>query len=206
MRTVWATWTFRLWGRNWSWWRQRLSLWILSDLNGIEAVVSALYCSKLHADIPSGWSRSWQLKKRAYQYQRMLTRWLHSSACPSENCTHKETPGCLCLDLIKTLIFSLLQFLLPFSWAHLQCQVLYKVADADRIVTEEYTLLPGDLREVGLLLEDLQKSGFRADTPTLILAECVLVYMPPEDSQAVLSRLGALCPTAAFVIYEQVGN
>lgn len=77
-------------------------------------------------------------------------------------------------------------------------------AESNRIVTEEYTLLPGDLRDTEVVLEELQKSGFKADVPCLILAECVLVYMPPEDSQALVNKLGALLPTAAFVIYEQV--
>lgn len=78
------------------------------------------------------------------------------------------------------------------------------LADANRIVTEEYVLIPGDLRESELIVRELQQTGFRPDVPTLILAECVLVYMPPEDSQALVSKLGSLCSTAAFVIYEQV--
>ena len=77
-------------------------------------------------------------------------------------------------------------------------------ADSNSIVTEDYVLLPGDLRETELVLEELQRSGFEADVPTLIMAECVLVYMPPGDSQALISELGKLCSTAAFVIYEQV--
>ena len=75
---------------------------------------------------------------------------------------------------------------------------------AERIVTDEYILLPGDLREADTVTEDLKKCGLRSSIPTLILAECVLVYMPPEDSQALVSKLGAWLPSAAFLVYEQV--
>ena len=71
-------------------------------------------------------------------------------------------------------------------------------------MTEEYVLLPGDLRESELIVREVQQTGLKPDVPTLILAECVLVYMPPEDSQALVSKLGSLCSPAAFVIYEQV--
>jgi hypothetical protein len=37
-----------------------------------------------------------------------------------------------------------------------------------------------------------------------VLAECVLVYMEPEDSASVVRWLGQWLPTAAFVVYEQV--
>jgi len=36
------------------------------------------------------------------------------------------------------------------------------------------------------------------------LAECVLVYMEPEDSASVVRWLGHWLPTAAFLVYEQV--
>ena len=74
----------------------------------------------------------------------------------------------------------------------------------DKLVTSDYTLLPGDLREASQLIQDLKDCEFKAELPTLIIAECVLVYMPSTDSQALISSLGALLPTAAFIVYEQV--
>ena len=72
------------------------------------------------------------------------------------------------------------------------------------MLTQQYALLPADLREVADLEAALKEAGFRPDLMTLVIAECVLVYMPPEDSQRLVSRLGELLPTAAFVVYEQV--
>ena len=41
--------------------------------------------------------------------------------------------------------------------------------------------------------------------PTLILAECVLIYLDPEVSRAVIDWTGHKFPTSIFVVYEQVG-
>ncbi len=36
------------------------------------------------------------------------------------------------------------------------------------------------------------------------LGRCVLVYLAPEASEALVRRLGALLPCAACVVYEQI--
>ena len=77
-------------------------------------------------------------------------------------------------------------------------------AAGGHVLTQQYALLPADLREVADLEAALKEAGFRPDLMTLVIAECVLVYMPPKDSQRLVSRLGELLPTAAFVVYEQV--
>ena len=69
--------------------------------------------------------------------------------------------------------------------------------------TDRYCLLPGDLRDPQAVLAQLQEAGFSPQAPTLVLAECVLVYMEPQHSRALVAALGALMPTAALVIYEQ---
>jgi len=43
-----------------------------------------------------------------------------------------------------------------------------------------------------------------AQAPTLVVAECVLVYLDAAESAAVVAALGALLPNAVFVVYEQV--
>jgi len=40
--------------------------------------------------------------------------------------------------------------------------------------------------------------------PTLIIAECVLIYLEPHVSRAVVKWAADKFETAAFVIYEQV--
>ena len=71
-------------------------------------------------------------------------------------------------------------------------------------MSEQYSLVPGDLREFDGLAAALQSAGLQHDLPTLVLAECVLVYLPQQDSQKIISCLGAMLPNAAFVVYEQV--
>lgn len=44
----------------------------------------------------------------------------------------------------------------------------------------------------------------RYDVPTYVLSECVLVYMEPADSAAVVRWLGTRFSSAALVVYEQV--
>lgn len=40
--------------------------------------------------------------------------------------------------------------------------------------------------------------------PTLVLAECVLVYLDAAEAAAVVAALGSLLPNAVFAVYEQV--
>lgn len=74
-----------------------------------------------------------------------------------------------------------------------------------RIVSEVYSLLPGNLRDITAVQAALEAAGFRRDAPTYVLAECVLVYMEPEDSAALVRWLGSYLPAAVFLTYEQVG-
>ncbi|CAL5221350.1 g3526 [Coccomyxa viridis] len=76
--------------------------------------------------------------------------------------------------------------------------------DEGRITAEAYNLLPGDLRDTRACQAALEAAGFDPACPTYVLAECVLVYMEPEDSASVVRWLGHWLPTAAFVVYEQI--
>jgi len=72
------------------------------------------------------------------------------------------------------------------------------------IITSNYSLLPCDLRE----LKDLDNAFIKAELddklPTLIIAECVLIYLDPNVSRAVVKWCADKFETAAFVIYEQI--
>ena len=77
-------------------------------------------------------------------------------------------------------------------------------AEQGRIVTDGYCLLPVDLRDLSGLLAILKSAGFDPSVPTYVLAECVLVYMEPHESAALLRHLGQTLPAAVCVVYEQV--
>jgi O-methyltransferase involved in polyketide biosynthesis len=51
--------------------------------------------------------------------------------------------------------------------------------------------------QVAAALED---SGIDVSKPTVILSECVLVYMKPEESNALISFLGGKFEIAAIVV------
>jgi tRNA wybutosine-synthesizing protein 4 len=68
----------------------------------------------------------------------------------------------------------------------------------------QYSLLAVDLSELDRVKESLAKAGFDPTLPTLVVSECVLIYMEPEDSDALIDWVGTTCPRAAFVIYEQI--
>ena len=50
----------------------------------------------------------------------------------------------------------------------------------------------------------LLQAGLQPHLPTMVLAECVLVYMEPAHSASLIQCLGAMLPTAACVVYEQI--
>lgn len=40
--------------------------------------------------------------------------------------------------------------------------------------------------------------------PTMILAECVLVYLDPDEGTKIIKHFGESLPNAVFTVYEQV--
>ena len=67
-----------------------------------------------------------------------------------------------------------------------------------------YHLLAADVRSLDALGAALHRAGWEAAEPTLVLAECVLVYLPAVDSAALLAWFGARCAHVAIAAYEQV--
>mmetsp|Transcript_15107 Transcript_15107/g.20848 ORF Transcript_15107/g.20848 Transcript_15107/m.20848 type:complete len:341 (-) Transcript_15107:134-1156(-) len=73
------------------------------------------------------------------------------------------------------------------------------------VVSLGYSLVPGDLRNLAEMEKALHTAGFDPKVPTLILAECVLVYLEASASAALLRYCSQLCDgPAAFVLYEQI--
>lgn len=76
--------------------------------------------------------------------------------------------------------------------------------DCGKISSSRYALVGADLRDLRALDAALAAVGFDASLPTLILAECVLIYMDPKQSREVIAWAARKLPLSAFVIYEQI--
>jgi len=70
------------------------------------------------------------------------------------------------------------------------------------IHSKSYHLIGVDLCDTAALRCRLERAGLNPKYPTLLLAECVLMYMPPEPSSAVISWAGAWFSSAVFATYE----
>jgi [phosphatase 2A protein]-leucine-carboxy methyltransferase len=68
----------------------------------------------------------------------------------------------------------------------------------------DYHLLGADLRQLREVEEKLQLAELDFSQPTIIVAECVLVYMDEAQCEALLKEISSLFTTVAFVNYEQV--
>ena len=68
----------------------------------------------------------------------------------------------------------------------------------------DYHVVNADLRQLGEVEKQLTESGADRDLPTVILAECVLVYLEPERSAALLKWLADNFKSVFFINYEQV--
>ncbi|XP_062820763.1 leucine carboxyl methyltransferase 1 isoform X2 [Anolis carolinensis] len=75
--------------------------------------------------------------------------------------------------------------------------------DSHSLDSTRYAIIGADLRELHKLEEAMKKCGLDPELPTLLMAECVLVYMAPENSDALLRWVADVFPTAMFINYEQ---
>ena len=67
-----------------------------------------------------------------------------------------------------------------------------------------YHLISADLRNISEFDNKLSVCDIDSNMPTLVLAECVLVYMTTEHSNQLLKHLTSRFRTCSFVNYEQV--
>jgi len=74
----------------------------------------------------------------------------------------------------------------------------------DELHSLHYHLIPGDLRNVTTLGDQLLSTGLDTSLPTLFLAECVLAYIEPERSREVIQWTGTNFSTALFINYDPI--
>ncbi|KAG7013821.1 tRNA wybutosine-synthesizing protein 4 [Cucurbita argyrosperma subsp. argyrosperma] len=70
--------------------------------------------------------------------------------------------------------------------------------------SDHYKLLPVDLRDIDKLNDVLAIAGMDPSLPTFIIAECVLIYVDPDSSQAIVGWASKAFSTAIFFLYEQI--
>lgn len=76
--------------------------------------------------------------------------------------------------------------------------------DQGLILSDHYKLLPADLRDLKSLNMILDQAKMDSSLPTLILAECVLIYLDPNVSRDAVEWAGQKFSTSVFVVYEQI--
>ncbi|GLJ29551.1 hypothetical protein SUGI_0582850 [Cryptomeria japonica] len=70
--------------------------------------------------------------------------------------------------------------------------------------SEKYKLLPVDLCNIKELDAIFDLAQLDSSLPTFIIAECVLVYLEPRASRAVVKWAAEKFSSSVFVIYEQI--
>uniref|UniRef100_U3JM05 Leucine carboxyl methyltransferase 1 n=2 Tax=Ficedula albicollis TaxID=59894 RepID=U3JM05_FICAL len=76
--------------------------------------------------------------------------------------------------------------------------------DSHSLDSSRYSIVGADLRCSSDLEEKLKKHGLDVHLPTLLVAECVLVYMTPQQSANLLRWAASTFPVAMVINYEQV--
>ncbi|XP_019397383.1 PREDICTED: leucine carboxyl methyltransferase 1 [Crocodylus porosus] len=76
--------------------------------------------------------------------------------------------------------------------------------DAHTLDSCRYSIIGADLRSSSELEEKLKKFNMDTQLPTLLITECVLVYMTPQQSASLLKWAASTFQTAMFINYEQV--
>lgn len=77
-------------------------------------------------------------------------------------------------------------------------------AEQGKVESDNYHLLPADLRDLTNLDSVLTSAGLDPNLPTFILAECVLIYMDPVKSRALVQWAAQKFPNSVFLVYEQI--
>ncbi|EYU42345.1 hypothetical protein ABFS82_14G151700 [Erythranthe guttata] len=72
------------------------------------------------------------------------------------------------------------------------------------VLGDHYKLIPVDLREIEKLDDLISLANIDPSLPTFIIAECVLIYLDPDSSRAIVGWASRTFSTAIFFLYEQI--
>lgn len=67
-----------------------------------------------------------------------------------------------------------------------------------------YHLIAADITQIKQLEDKLLRAGLKPRVPTIFIAECVLIYLEPKFSQAILEWAAKRFETAMFLNYQPV--
>ncbi|XP_010474841.1 PREDICTED: leucine carboxyl methyltransferase 1-like isoform X1 [Camelina sativa] len=73
-----------------------------------------------------------------------------------------------------------------------------------QVLSDHYKLLPVDLRDIPKLRDVISFADMDPSLPTFIIAECVLIYLDPVSSRAIVNWASKMFTTAVFFLYEQI--
>ncbi|KAJ3324146.1 hypothetical protein HDV06_000687 [Boothiomyces sp. JEL0866] len=73
------------------------------------------------------------------------------------------------------------------------------------LIASDYWLVSGDLREFkSKMVPQLLSKGLDVNLPTLVLSECVMIYLDTDVSDMIVSTISELFKSAYFVSFEQI--
>ncbi|KMZ63787.1 hypothetical protein ZOSMA_39G00570 [Zostera marina] len=72
------------------------------------------------------------------------------------------------------------------------------------VLSDCYKLLPVDLCDIGKPNDIVKLAELDSSRPTFIIAECVLIYLEPNSSRAIVSWSSKTFSNALFFLYEQI--
>lgn len=75
-------------------------------------------------------------------------------------------------------------------------------AHDDRIDLPEYKLFAADVRDIDYISEQIKEVD--KSRPTLIITECLLVYMTSKDSDHIMSGFAKMFTSVGFLNYEMI--
>uniref|UniRef100_A0A1J3DN59 Leucine carboxyl methyltransferase 1 homolog n=1 Tax=Noccaea caerulescens TaxID=107243 RepID=A0A1J3DN59_NOCCA len=80
----------------------------------------------------------------------------------------------------------------------------YISVENGQVLSDHYKLLPVDLRDIPKLRDVISFAEMDPSLPTFIIAECVLIYLDPDSSRAIVNWASKTFSTAVFFLYEQI--